>query len=67
MAMKMRVLIGVLLCAIGVVIMLQGVDLVHGSKMSGETQWVVVGAGGVLVGLANLAIALRTWRRRTIR
>lgn len=63
--MKVRIVVGVLLCTIGVVFLLQGVNLLHGSTMSGQTQWAVTGALAILIGLANLAVALRNWRRRS--
>jgi hypothetical protein len=53
---------GVVLCLIGAVWIAQGTDVLHGSGMSGEGQWTVVGAVFTAVGLAFLVWA---WRIRS--
>jgi hypothetical protein len=63
--MWLRAGIGVLLCAVGAVFILQGTNLIHGSGMSGEGRWVVIGAVVVLVGLACIAWAARRRRGST--
>jgi hypothetical protein len=42
----------------------QGTDVLHGSGMSGSAQWAVIGGGVALIGLALLAQAWRSHRRR---
>jgi uncharacterized membrane protein HdeD (DUF308 family) len=55
---------GVVACLIGVLWILQGTDVVHGSGMSGHGLYAVLGVVLVLIGLALLA---RAWRIRTSR
>ena len=59
-----RGMAGVVLCLVGVVWIAQGTDVVHGSGMSGQGQWAVIGAVLVLIGLALLAWAWRIRRGR---
>jgi hypothetical protein len=47
--------LGVLLVLIGGVWTLQGLNILLGSFMSGQTQWLVIGAIVLVVGLALLA------------
>ena len=54
--------LGILLCAVGTVFVLQGTNVVRGSGMSGEGKWAVIGAVLVAVGLVLLALAVRSWR-----
>jgi len=61
--MWVRGLVGVVLCAVGTLFVLQGTNVVHGSSMSGEGKWAVVGAVLIAVGLASLAWAVA--RRRS--
>ena len=61
--MWIRIVIGVVLCAVGGVWIGQGVGAVHGSAMSGHSQYAVLGALVVLVGLVLLLSALRARRR----
>jgi len=56
-----RGIIGALLCLAGIVWILQGVNLLHGSMMSGRGGYAVLGAVVFVVGAALLAW---TWRRR---
>jgi hypothetical protein len=55
------IVVGLLLVAMGLVWMLQGLGVIGGSAMSGHTLWAVVGP---IVALAGLALVLRGTRRR---
>lgn len=55
---------GVLLCVAGVVWIVQGTGVLHGSSMTGQSSWTAIGAVVTLVGLALLISA---WRRRSNR
>jgi hypothetical protein len=50
---------GVLLILIGAIWILQGINVLPGSFMSGQTKWAVNGAIAAAVGLALLAVANR--------
>jgi len=54
--------VGVLLVLAGVVWTLQGLDVMGGSAMSGNSFWAVVGP---IVAIAGLALALAGLRRKT--
>jgi hypothetical protein len=54
-----RVIIGTLLCLAGVVWILQGLDVVHGSVMSGRGGYTVLGAVVLAVGAVTLVWAGR--------
>jgi hypothetical protein len=45
---------GVLLVLIGIVWALQGLNLIGGSFMTGQSQWLVIGAACAIVGAALL-------------
>jgi hypothetical protein len=64
--MWIRVGIGIVLCAVGTVFILQGTKVIQGSGMSGQGKWAVVGAVAVLVGVACFAWAARRHRKGTI-
>jgi hypothetical protein len=51
--------VGIGLIVVGGVFILQGLGVLEGSFMTGETTWGWIGAGCVLVGLAVLARGLR--------
>lgn len=51
-----RGIVGLLLCAVGALWILQGTNVIHGSGMSGEGKWGVI---GVIVALAGLGCI--TW------
>ena len=51
--------VGGLLVLVGAVWVLQGVGLLGGSFMTGQTLWLVIGAVVAIVGLGLLARALR--------
>lgn len=48
---RTRLVMGSVVALIGLVFFLQGIGLLGGSAMTGETLWVVVGALMVLAGL----------------
>jgi hypothetical protein len=56
-----RAIVGVVLCLVGAVWIGQGTNVLHGSGMSGEGQWTVIGAVLVAIGAALLT---RAWRAR---
>jgi hypothetical protein len=55
------IVVGLLLVAMGLVWMLQGLGVIGGSAMSGHTLWAVVGP---IVAIAGLALVLRGGRRK---
>jgi hypothetical protein len=57
--MLVRAFIGLVLCAAGTVWILQGTNVIHGSGMSGQGKWGVIGAVAVVLGLACFAWAAR--------
>lgn len=59
--MWVRGIIGVLLCVVGVVWILQGINVLHGSGMSGHGLYAVLGAVVFVIGGALLTWA---WRIR---
>ncbi len=61
--MWVRGIIGLVLCAVGVVWILQGVDLLHGSSMSGHGLYAAWGALATALGLVVLGQAARVRRR----
>ena len=56
----MQVAVGVVLALVGLVWALQGAGVLPGSAMSGEREWLVIGAVVVVVGSA---LAVRAARR----
>jgi Na+/melibiose symporter-like transporter len=62
--MWVRGIIGLLLCAVGALWIGQGVGSVHGSPMTGHSQYAVLGVVVAVVGLFLLLSAYRTYRRR---
>jgi hypothetical protein len=61
--MWLRGVVGVALCAVGAVWILQGTNVIHGSGMSGEGKWGVIGVVVAVVGLAFLVWAIRIFKR----
>ncbi|HEV7992354.1 MAG TPA: hypothetical protein VGP25_11060 [Gemmatimonadaceae bacterium] len=54
------IVLGVLLVLIGIVWILQGINVLPGSFMTGQTKWAVNGAIAAVIG-----IALIVWARRS--
>ena len=54
--------LGVLLVISGSVWFLQGIDVLKGSGMSGQTTWAVIGPFTVVIGLALIAYGLKRSR-----
>jgi uncharacterized membrane protein HdeD (DUF308 family) len=50
---------GVLLLLIGVIWILQGINVLPGSFMTGQTKWTVIGTVTAIVGIVLLATARR--------
>ena len=59
MARTVRLVVGALLVLIGAVWILQGIDILPGSFMTGRTEWAVYGAVAAVAGVISLVIALR--------
>jgi hypothetical protein len=53
------------MCVVGAVWIAQGTDVLHGSGMSGQGQWAVIGGVVALIGFALLASAWRIRIRRS--
>jgi hypothetical protein len=52
-------IIGVVLILVGAVWILQGVNVIGGSVMTGQTQWAVYGALSAFVGIVLMVVANR--------
>jgi hypothetical protein len=63
--MWVRAVMGVVLCAVGTVWILQGTKVIQGSAMSGQGKWAVIGGVVFVVGLSCLVWAARHHRKRT--
>jgi hypothetical protein len=59
MARNTLIAVGAILILVGGVWFLQGIGVLGGSGMSGETLWAVVGPIVALVGLGALGVGLR--------
>ena len=57
-----RGIAGIVACLVGAVWIAQGTDVLHGSGMSGQGQWAVIGSVVLLIGLGLIAWALRIRR-----
>jgi hypothetical protein len=57
-------ILGILLMLAGSVWFLQGIDILGGSRMSGQSQWAINGAIAVVIGIGLLVFA---YRRRIFR
>ena len=53
------VLVGVLLVISGTIFFFQGIDVLQGSSMTGDTKWAVIGPIVALVGAAMVVVGLR--------
>jgi hypothetical protein len=51
-----RRIAGVLLCVLGVIWILQGVDILQGSSMTGEGIWAVFGTVLIVLGVTLLRV-----------
>ena len=60
--MWIRGVVGVVLCLVGIVFILQGTNVIHGSGMSGHGGY--AGLGGVLV-VGGVALLAWAWRVRS--
>jgi hypothetical protein len=58
--MRVRLVIGVILVVIGAVWFGQGIGVIHGSFMTGEALWAVIGAIAMFLGASLLRGARRT-------
>ena len=61
--MRVALVIGIVLCAVGAVWIGQGIGTIHGSFMTGEEIWAVIGGATLLVGIALLSGVARVRRR----
>jgi uncharacterized membrane protein HdeD (DUF308 family) len=52
-------IVGALLVLMGAVWILQGINVLPGSFMTGQSRWAVYGAVAVVVGIALLVVARR--------
>ena len=62
MAIAAKIL-GVLLVLAGVVWILQGINVLPGSFMTGQMQWAVYGVIAVVIGIALFVASGRLWPR----
>jgi hypothetical protein len=60
MSRAVKLVVGVVLVLVGIVWTLQGLDVLGGSGMSGNSFWAVVGPAVALVGLFLLVRGART-------
>jgi drug/metabolite transporter superfamily protein YnfA len=51
--------VGVILAVFGGIWFLQGINVLPGSFMSGQTRWAIIGGIAVVVGIALLVVANR--------
>jgi hypothetical protein len=63
--MRVRAVIGVIFCIAGVVWILQGSNVIHGSSMSGEHLWLYIGIVVLVIGMGLLGAARRLGGHRT--
>jgi hypothetical protein len=61
--MRAVVILGAVLCLVGAVFFLQGIDVLHGSTMSGHGGYSVLGGVMVVLGLVLIVRARRNRQR----
>jgi len=61
--MWVRTVIGVILCIAGAVWILQGINVIHGSTMSGHGGYGVLGAVVLVLGVLLVGVARRRLHR----
>ncbi len=54
-----RIIIGVVVCVVGLVWLAQGTNVLHGSYMSGRSVYAVIGA---ILFVSGMALLVWTWR-----
>jgi uncharacterized membrane protein HdeD (DUF308 family) len=54
-------ILGVLLVLVGIVWILQGINVLPGSFMTGQIQWAIYGAIAVAIGIALFVVSGRLW------
>lgn len=54
-------ILGVLLVLVGIVWILQGINVLPGSFMTGQIQWAIYGAIAVAIGIALFVASGRLW------
>ena len=52
-------ILGVLLVLVGIVWILQGINVLPGSFMTGQTKWAVIGAVTLVIGIVLIVLARR--------
>jgi hypothetical protein len=62
--MWVRGIAGLVLCVVGAVWIFQGAGVLHGSFMTGRSEYVVLGAVAVVLGVVLLSWAARVRQRR---
>lgn len=55
--------LGVVLCGVGLIWILQGIGVLPGSFMTGQVVWAAIGGVALIVGLVMLAMGRRGRRR----
>lgn len=63
--MRVRAVVGLLLCLTGLIWIAQGTNALHGSGMSGHGEWTIIGAILLAVGVVLLFQARRMRGRRS--
>jgi hypothetical protein len=63
--MRVRAVVGILLCITGVIWIFQGTNTLHGSGMSGHGEWTLIGAILLAIGVVLLFQAQRMRGRRS--
>lgn len=56
-----QTIVGIVLLGLGALWILQGANILAGSVMSGQSQWLYI---GIVMAVLGLAVLWRSWRRR---